>query len=58
MCFSYVIFQIVPTVADILIACIFFLLLFNVWFALIVFGTMVLYLGKLLPIPFHVGCRL
>ncbi len=43
---SYIIFNIVPTIADIVIAIIYFLTSFNAWFALIVFVTMVLYLGK------------
>lgn len=41
---SYILFQILPTIADIIVAIVFFATAFNGWFALIVFGTMVFYL--------------
>ncbi|XP_078259374.1 ATP-binding cassette sub-family B member 6 [Rhinoraja longicauda] len=41
---SYIIFNIVPTIADIVIAIIYFSTYFNAWFGLIVFICMVLYL--------------
>ena len=44
--YSYVIFSILPTIADILIAIVYFISAFNIYFGLIVFGTMVLYLGR------------
>lgn len=45
---NYILFSIAPTIADILIAVIFFISYFNGWFGLIVFITMVLYIGKFL----------
>ena len=47
-CFSYIVFNIAPTIIDIIIAVVYFLTQFNAWFALIVFITMVLYLGECL----------
>eukprot|EP00794_Sanderia_malayensis_P015285 gene15285-16862_t len=41
---SYILFQILPTIADIVVAVVFFATAFNGWFALIVFVTMLLYL--------------
>lgn len=41
---SYVVFQIAPTIADILIAIVFFVTAFNMWFGLIVTVAMLLYL--------------
>lgn len=41
----YLLFNILPTVADIVIAIVFFVSMFNAWFGLIVFVTMLLYLG-------------
>lgn len=41
---NYIVFSILPTIADIIIAIIYFLTAFNAWFALIVFVTMLLYL--------------
>ncbi|XP_054709915.1 ATP-binding cassette sub-family B member 6-like [Uloborus diversus] len=41
---SYIVFNIIPTFADIFIAIIYFGVAFNVWFGLIVFITMTLYL--------------
>ena len=51
--FSYILFQILPTIADIVIAIVFFATYFNGWFALIVFATMTLYLGKYFAIIFE-----
>eukprot|EP00118_Oscarella_pearsei_P015914 m.147769 g.147769 ORF g.147769 m.147769 type:complete len:101 (+) comp38477_c0_seq7:755-1057(+) len=45
---NYVLFNIVPTIVDIIIAIVFFVVAFNAWFGLIVFVTMVLYLSELL----------
>ena len=39
-------FSILPTIADILIAIVYFLSYFNAWFGLIVFVAMALYLGE------------
>lgn len=47
---NYIIFSISPTIADILIAVVFFISYFNGWFGLIVFITMVLYIGKLIKL--------
>ena len=44
--FSYILFNIAPTIIDIIIAIIYFLAAFGPWFAVIVFITMVLYLRK------------
>ncbi|GFY68249.1 ATP-binding cassette sub-family B member 6, mitochondrial [Trichonephila inaurata madagascariensis] len=41
---GYIIFNILPTFADIFIAVIYFAVAFNLWFGLIVFATMTLYL--------------
>ncbi|XP_077298500.1 ABC transporter ATP-binding protein/permease Hmt-1 [Arctopsyche grandis] len=41
---SYILFSIVPTLVDIVIAIIFFVSAFNMWFGLIVFSTMALYI--------------
>ncbi|KAK7879943.1 hypothetical protein WMY93_033380 [Mugilogobius chulae] len=41
---SYIVFSIFPTIADIVIAIIVFISLFNAWFGLIVFVCMTLYL--------------
>lgn len=41
---NYIIFQITPTIIDIIVACIFFIYAFNWWFGLIVFLTMFLYI--------------
>ena len=43
---SYLVFNILPTIVDIVIAIIYFTTTFNVWFGLIVFVTMALYLSK------------
>lgn len=42
---NYIIFSILPTIVDIIIAVIFFITMFNGWFGLIVFLSMVLYMG-------------
>lgn len=41
---SYIIFSILPTITDIIIAVIFFVVSYNIWFGLIVFSTMALYI--------------
>ncbi|XP_056632959.1 ATP-binding cassette sub-family B member 6 [Diorhabda sublineata] len=41
---NFIIFSIFPTIVDILIAVIYFIAAFNIWFGLIVFVTMVLYI--------------
>lgn len=43
---NYILFSIVPTIIDIIVAIIFFISAFNKWFGLIVFATMILYIGK------------
>ena len=43
---SYLIFNIVPTIIDIVVAIGFFCALFDLWFGLIVFITMAVYLGN------------
>lgn len=42
---SYIIFNIFPTITDILVAVVFFIASFNAWFGLIVFATMTLYIA-------------
>lgn len=42
----YVLFNIAPTIVDIVIAIVYFIVAFNLWFGLIVFVTMTLYLGE------------
>ncbi|XP_033646559.1 ATP-binding cassette sub-family B member 6, mitochondrial-like isoform X2 [Asterias rubens] len=42
---SYVLFQIVPTIIDIVIAIVYFVTSFNAWFGVIVFVAMVFYIG-------------
>lgn len=43
---SYIVFTMLPTIADIVIAIIYFISYFNAWFGLIVFICMLLYLSK------------
>lgn len=43
---NYILFSIAPTIIDILIAVVFFVTVFNIWFGVIVFVTMTLYIGK------------
>ncbi|XP_033222968.1 ATP-binding cassette sub-family B member 6, mitochondrial [Belonocnema kinseyi] len=43
---NYILFSILPTIVDIIIAVIFFVSAFNKWFGLIVFSTMVLYIDR------------
>lgn len=43
---SYLVFNILPTIIDIIVAIIYFTAAFNVWFGLIVLVTMALYLGR------------
>uniref|UniRef100_A0A1I7TF12 ATP-binding cassette sub-family B member 6, mitochondrial n=1 Tax=Caenorhabditis tropicalis TaxID=1561998 RepID=A0A1I7TF12_9PELO len=47
---NYILFNVVPTIADIVIAVIFFFSAFNAYFGLIVFATMVLYLAVTISI--------
>lgn len=44
---SYILFSITPTIVDIIVAIVYFISQFNAWFGLIVFSTMVLYIGTL-----------
>ena len=44
---NYIVFSIMPTIFDIIIAIFYFLVKFNAWFALIVFLTMTVYLSEL-----------
>lgn len=41
---SYILFSITPTIVDIIVAVVYFITAFNVWFGLIVLSTMVLYI--------------
>ncbi|XP_074036436.1 ABC transporter ATP-binding protein/permease Hmt-1 isoform X1 [Leptinotarsa decemlineata] len=41
---NYIIFSIFPTIVDIIIAVVYFIAAFNIWFGLIVFVTMILYI--------------
>ena len=43
---SYIVFSILPTIADIVISIIYFITYFNAWFGLIVFVCMFLYLSE------------
>lgn len=43
---SYILFSILPTICDIVIAIVYFVSYFSVWFGLIVFTCMVLYLSE------------
>jgi len=43
---SYMVFNILPTIADIVIAIVYFISAFDIYFGLIVFGTMLLYLSE------------
>lgn len=44
---NYILFSIFPTITDIIIAVVYFIVAFNIWFGLIVFVTMLLYIGKI-----------
>jgi ATP-binding cassette, subfamily B (MDR/TAP), member 6 len=44
---SYIVFSILPTIIDILVAVIYFVAAFNLWFGLIVFLTMFFYIGEI-----------
>lgn len=46
---SYLVFSIIPTLADIIIGIIYFSMFFNAWFGLIVFLCMSLYLSECYP---------
>jgi len=50
---NYIVFFIVPTIFDIIIAIIYFLTQFSAWFALIVFVTMTVYLGTFLSLSIY-----
>ena len=43
---SYLLFNIIPTFADIGVAIVYFIVAFNGWFGLIIFLSMALYIGK------------
>lgn len=43
---NYIIFSIVPTIIDIIVAIVYFIAAFNIWFGVIVFITMTLYISK------------
>lgn len=43
---SYIVFTMLPTIADVVIAIVYFVSYFNAWFGLIVFICMFLYLSK------------
>lgn len=43
---SYLVFNILPTIVDIVIAIVYFSSAFNIWFGLIVLVTMIIYLGE------------
>lgn len=43
---SYLVFNVIPTLADIIIGIIYFSMFFNAWFGLIVFLCMSLYLSE------------
>lgn len=45
---NYILFSIIPTIVDIIVAIVFFISTFNKWFGLIVFITMSLYISKIL----------
>uniref|UniRef100_A0A8R1I3J9 Uncharacterized protein n=1 Tax=Caenorhabditis japonica TaxID=281687 RepID=A0A8R1I3J9_CAEJA len=47
---NYILFNVVPTIADIVIAVIFFFAAFNAYFGIIVFATMALYLATTISI--------
>lgn len=49
MASSYILFSILPTVCDIVIAIVYFVSYFSVWFGLIVFTCMLLYLCEWSP---------
>ncbi|KAH0821739.1 hypothetical protein GEV33_001052 [Tenebrio molitor] len=42
---NYILFSIAPTLVDILVAVVYFVVQFNAWFGLIVFVTMILYIA-------------
>lgn len=52
---NYILFSILPTIVDILIAVVFFAATFNWWFGLIVFITMFMYIRKSsIPMPINI----
>ncbi len=48
---SYLVFSILPTIVDIVIAVVYFSVNFNIWFGIIVFVTMAVYLGEKIVFP-------
>ena len=53
---SYLLFNIIPTFADIGVAIVYFIVAFNGWFGLIIFLSMALYVGKFTSkIDWHPG---
>jgi len=57
---SYVVFQILPTICDIIIAIVYFITAFDVWFGVIVFWFLAMYLcesnGERSPRRYEVFC--
>lgn len=49
---NFILFSIVPTIVDILVAVVFFIAAFNWWYGLIVFVTMFLYIGELIILSY------
>ncbi|UJR30014.1 hypothetical protein I4U23_017559 [Adineta vaga] len=47
---NYILFNIFPTIADILIAIVYLIIKFNIWFGIIVFATMLIYLSSTIVI--------
>ncbi|VDN41733.1 unnamed protein product [Dibothriocephalus latus] len=43
---NYLLFNIIPTIVDIIVGIIYFITAFNFWYGLIVFITMLAYLGE------------
>lgn len=47
---NYILFSMLPTIIDIIVAVVFFIAAFNIWFGLIVFTTMVLYISATIAV--------
>ncbi|VDO58856.1 unnamed protein product [Schistosoma margrebowiei] len=45
---SYLVFNIIPTVLDIIIGVVYFVTAFNIWYGLLVFVTMLIYLIRII----------
>ena len=43
---NYLFFSIIPTIVDIIVGVVYFIAAFNFWYGLIVFVTMVCYIGE------------